>query len=85
MSSRDTMHASLRQLADLRLASAEIEHELDALKREQRDLDRQIAVARRRGRQTPARRFWHGLGLGVFVVSAVWVTALGVAHLAIGH
>lgn len=84
MSSRDASHAALRQLADLRQAASEIEHELSALKREQGDLDRQIDLSLRLRTQTPARRFWRGFGTGLFVVSAVWMMSLGVAQLAAG-
>ena len=84
MSSRDTVHATLRQLSDLRIAATEIEHELNALKREQCVLDRHIAWCHQARTQTQARRFWRGFGGGLFVVCAVWVMALGVAHLVVG-
>ena len=84
MSRRDATQVALRQLADLRLASREIEYELCALKREQSDLDRQIDLCLHVRTQTPRRRFWRGFGKGVFVVCAVWMMAFCVAQLAVG-
>ena len=85
MSGRDTMHAELRQLADLRLISSDVERELHELKQEQNQLDEHLAAARRQLSETPKRRFWRGFATGVVVVGAVWGATVSVAHFTLGN
>lgn len=79
------MHAVMRQLADLRTISSDVERELHALKQEHATLDGVIARARKQGRETPRRRFWRGFATGLLVVGLVWGTSLGVASLTVGN
>lgn len=74
MSGHDPMNAAMRELASLRVTTADAERELRLLRQEQQKLDQFIDLARRNQKETPSRRFVRGCALGVMSVVLAWGT-----------